>query len=57
MVNKKLVMFGAVLGMTVGGAVPTLFGANPFGGWSIVGSMIGGFVGIWAAVKLGRQFG
>jgi hypothetical protein len=43
--------------MTIGGAVPTLFGASPFGGWSVLGGMLGGFVGIWAAVKLSQRFG
>ncbi len=57
MANKKLVMMGAVIGMTIGGAVPTLFGASPFGGWSVLGGMLGGFVGIWAAVKLSQRFG
>lgn len=49
-------MAGAVVGMTVGGAVPTLFGDSPLGGWSILGGMIGGFVGIWVVVWLAKRF-
>ena len=56
MVNKRFVMFGATIGMLAGGWVPTLFGANPFGGWSILGGMVGGFAGIWLAVWLSKRY-
>lgn len=49
--DKKIVMLGATVGTSLGGYVPTLFGAEPFGGWSILGGLIGGLIGIWVGVK------
>ena len=41
-------MFGIL-----GSYVPVLFGDSDFfSGWSILGGMIGGFVGIWVGYKL-----
>lgn len=35
-----------------------LFGDyNSFDGWSVLGGLIGGLVGIWLAVVLSRRFG
>lgn len=56
MISKRFVMLGATVGILVGGWVPTLFGADPFGGWSILGGMIGGFAGIWMAVWLSKRY-
>lgn len=56
--SKKLIMFGAVVGMVVGSLVPMLFGDNNLlGGGSILGSLIGGFVGIWVAYKVAQRLG
>ncbi len=42
--------------MTVGAIVPWLWGDyNSFGLTSILTAMIGGFVGIWLAVWLGKR--
>ncbi len=58
MASKRTVMIGAVGGMTAGGAAPMLFGDyNSFDGWSVLGGLIGGLVGIWLAVVLSRRFG
>jgi H+/Cl- antiporter ClcA len=56
MISKRFVMLGATVGTLVGGWVPTLFGADPFEGWSILGGMIGGFAGIWMAVWLSKRY-
>lgn len=57
-VSKRTVSIGAVLGMTVGGAFPMLFGDyNTFDGWSILGGLVGGFGGIWLAFWLSKRFG
>lgn len=40
------------IGGLVGGYVPTLFGANGFSPWAILGSTIGGVLGIYVAVKV-----
>lgn len=56
--SKKPLVLMAIVGMTVGGALPMLFGDNdPLDGWSILGGMVGGFVGIWLGVKLSQRFG
>lgn len=53
----KLVMY-IIIGVTttVGGWIPTLFGSSWFGGWSILGTLIGGIVGIVIYYKI-RQAG
>lgn len=56
--SKKPLVLLAIVGMTVGGALPMLFGDNnPLDGWSILGGMVGGFIGIWLGVKLSQRFG
>jgi hypothetical protein len=55
--DKKVVLLISGVGMTIGGYLPTLFGADPLGGWSILGGMIGGILGIWLAVWLGKRYG
>lgn len=54
---QKLTMY-IILGatMTIGGYIPVLFGANALGGWSILGGLIGGAIGIWIYYKV-RQSG
>jgi hypothetical protein len=53
--DKKVVLLISGVGMTLGAYIPTLFGADPLGGWSILGGMIGGFFGIWVAVKISNR--
>ena len=55
---KLLITIGAAIGGIVGAFVPYLWGdTNMFGGWSILFSMIGGLVGIWAGYKLAQRIG
>ena len=50
---KQLILLCAAIFGALGSYVPMLFGDNSLlSGWSILGGMIGGFVGIWAGVKL-----
>lgn len=57
MANKALVMTGAVIGMTVGAVVPTLWGdSSLFGFTSIFISTVGGIFGIWLVVWLDKRF-
>ena len=47
----------AMVGMVAGGSVPMLWGDNNMlDGWSLLGGLIGGIVGIWLGVKLARRF-
>ena len=58
MVNKRVITFGAVGGMTIGGLLPMLWGDyNTFGAASILLGMVGGFAGIWLAFWLSKRFG
>jgi len=50
--EKKVVYIFVGIGGTVGGYLPVIFGASAFSGWSIVGSTIGGIIGIVLAVKI-----
>ncbi len=50
--DKKLITLGMVIGCTIGGYLPELFGADIFSIYSILGTAVGGFLGIWVVVKL-----
>lgn len=55
--DKKVIMFCAVAGMTVGGFVPMLWGDNNFfGGMSLLLTLVGGIVGIWLGVQLSKRY-
>lgn len=46
----------ATIGMVVGSSAPMLFGDNSFlDGWSLLGGMVGGFLGIWLGVVISKR--
>jgi len=51
---KLLVWLGILLGSAVGGYVPSLWGAEVLSFSSILGSLIGGLIGIWVAYKVSQ---
>ena len=51
-VEKRILWMCLVVGSTLGGFVPEAWGASGFGVASIVGSAIGGIVGVWAAARI-----
>ncbi len=53
--NKGIISFVAGVGGSIGGYIPVLFGASVFGGWSILGALIGGVVGIWVGFKMANN--
>ena len=55
MSSKAFIYLFIFIGAAVGGWVPTLWGASAFGVASIIGSTIGGLVGIWAGYKLSQM--
>lgn len=45
-------IFGAI-----GSYIPILLGIDDgFGGWSILGSLVGGLFGIWVGVKIAKRY-
>ena len=51
MSRKKFIMIGMVIGSVAGGYAPMLLGADSIS-VSLIGSAIGGLLGIWGAYKL-----
>lgn len=51
---KRVIILVASLGGMLGAYVPVLLGAPSLSGWSILGSFIGGLVGVWVGVKLSQ---
>ena len=45
-------MWGMIIGSSVGGYLPVMLGADIFSLWTIVGTLVGGIVGIWVGIKL-----
>ena len=52
---KMMIMIGMVVGSTLGGAVPALWGAGGLSLQSVAFGMLGGLAGIWAGFRLSRQ--
>lgn len=51
---KALIMIGLVVGSTLGGYVPALWGAGGLTLASVLFGGFGGLFGIWAAYKISR---
>lgn len=56
MPSKALIMVGLTIGSTAGGYVPVLFGASFLSAWSIVGSALGGLLGIYLAYRFTSDY-
>ena len=53
--NKLTITVCMTIGTILGGLVPALFGDSSFfDGWSILGSVIGGILGIWVGAKVNK---
>jgi uncharacterized protein YcfJ len=54
---KLMIWIGITIGAIVGGFLGALFDhGNWFGGWSIMVSGIGSFVGLWLGYKVGKNY-
>jgi len=53
---KSLIYIGIGIGGTVGGWLGALVSHGNFlSGWSILGTAIGSFIGLWAGYKIGSN--
>lgn len=52
---KSLIWIGLFVGSSIGGALPELFGKDIFSSWAIIGSAVGGLLGIWLGYQLGKD--
>jgi uncharacterized membrane protein YsdA (DUF1294 family) len=56
--NKKLILLFAIVGSSMGAYVPMLLGdADLLDGWSILGGLVGGLMGIWLGVIVMKRWG
>jgi len=56
--GKKGVTWMAIIGMTLGGCVPMLWGDDSLlSGWSLLLGLVGGFVGIWLGMWVSKRYG
>ncbi len=51
MPSRSLIWIGILIGSTIGGFIPELWGAGLFSYSSLLLSGIGAFLGIWIALK------
>ena len=53
---QGLIWIGLFVGTTIGGYLPTLWGAGFLSVQSVLLSAVGGIFGIWAGYKVGRNY-
>jgi uncharacterized membrane protein YeaQ/YmgE (transglycosylase-associated protein family) len=54
--NKRVVAMCVLVGSTIGGYIPTYFGQGSFSAASIIGSVLGGVAGVFAARSIDADF-
>jgi len=54
MSQKSIIMFGMIVGSFAGGYLSTVLGADSLSFTSLLGSGVGGLIGIWIAYRLTR---
>ncbi|MEP7340512.1 MAG: hypothetical protein ABI977_22460 [Acidobacteriota bacterium] len=53
---KAMVRIGILIGSTVGGYIPVIWGAEMLSLSSLFGSLLGGLLGVWIAYKIDQRF-
>ncbi len=56
MSTKAWITLGLFVGGTLGGLLPSLFGASSFGLWAVLTSATGGIAGIFAGYHISQSF-
>lgn len=54
MERKTLIWIGLFLGSLIGSYIPALWGSGLFSFSSIMGSVVGGVLGVWLGFKMGE---
>ena len=57
MSGKSLIWFGLIVGSSIGGFLPMLWGGSLFGFASVFLTAVGGLVGIWAGFRFAKATG
>ena len=52
---KSMIWLGLFVGSTIGSLLPMLWGGDIFSLSSIIGSAVGGILGIWLGYKVGQS--
>ncbi len=52
---KKFITLGMVIGSVIGSYIPLIWGDSAFSMTSFLFGGLGGFVGIWAGYKIGKE--
>lgn len=50
--DKRVIILVASLGGVLGAYISVLLGAPSLSGWSVLGSFVGGLIGVWVGAKL-----
>jgi len=50
--DRKIIWLGLFVGSTIGGFVPSFWGAGTFSFSGVIFSALGGFAGIWLGFRL-----
>jgi hypothetical protein len=54
---SRLIWIGLFVGSALGGSLPSLFGADTFSLWAVLGSVIGGVAGVFGGQRIAVHFG
>lgn len=52
----RIVLIGAGVGSTLGGLIPSFWGASPFSFTSLIFGGIGAFLGIWFSYQIAQRW-
>ena len=53
--SRKFIWAGFILGSSIGGMVPLIWGDDLISIWGIVMSTLGGIAGIWAGYRVSQR--